>query len=157
MVVSMCANVVSLFGHIQSIISNIESMSFVLLQMPVQRPTAVATLTLPGDIARQYPVDVQCIIEVHGKPGQPNNDFALLQVYEFVFSPTVQHAYVPAYPYVYLGDTFELLPVSKLLKKALLVPNIDPTSARNGSDKKVSTRDTQKKTRPTFFWVNSII
>jgi hypothetical protein len=64
---------------------------------------------------------------------------------------------VQSWDYVYLSDVYELLPVNRLLRPALLMPNPTQTSERDltqyGEDsRRVSQQGRTRVTRPHYLW-----
>ena len=102
---------------------------------------------------------------------EDGDDFAWVQAYSFVFaegSPVAPskrkytHECVPSWQYVYLSDVYELIPVSCLLKPALLIPN--PTQTSNMDKWQHGLPSTSERrsrinddVRPHFHWYVDII
>ena len=137
-------------------------------------------------VAKLFPVDVLAVFRLAARPdgsadvdggaagaeidhdaGICENDFAFVHAYSFVFAdgsgtrpPSrmfYTHQLVQSWDYVYLSDVYELLPVNRLLRPALLMPNPTQTSERDltqyGEDsRRVSQQGRTRVTRPHYLW-----
>ena len=65
----------------------------------------------------------------HPLTGNPL-DLILLQEYRFVLPDGHRHPYVMAYEYVYLHNTFHILPTTARITKALLVADVEMGTTR---------------------------
>ena len=97
-------------------------------------------------------------------------DYAWVQAYSFVFaegSPVAPskrkytHECVPSWQYVYLSYVYELIPVSCLLKPALLIPNPTQTSNIDKWQHGLPLSERRSRingdVRPHFHWYVNII
>ncbi len=102
----------------------------------MSRPTAYVNLRLQGGIGKLFPADILAVFDLDTSISGDKSriaTFAYLQVYDFVYLADAPgaaacvhnkhtHAMVPGCDFMHLCDSFELLPVSSILRPAHLVP-----------------------------------
>ena len=154
------------------------------LQPAVNCPTAVVNFERTPGLTTPYPVDVLAIFRLKtaravghagtdGKDadattGSTAGDYAWVHSYDYVFADwrvakehwKFTHDITRACEYVYLSDVYELLPVERLRRPALLVTSTSQSSKRdlvqhgNLDSKRVSQVADAAYVRTHFYYIN---